>query len=55
MKLLALMVMEIEGAYVDFDTNELQVDENTIPLSSLGMDANDYVLDLNFTIKQTYD
>ena len=52
-KLFALMVLEVDGMYVDLDTMNLKYDygNQTVPLSAFGIDGPDAILNLNLTVK----
>ena len=59
-KLFALMVFEIDNLTIDFESGHLIYQNNSsnpskIPLSALGLSPEDYILNLNFTVTQTYD
>ena len=56
-KLLSLMVLEVDGVYVDFDTRELCFNDgaDTVPLAFLGLTDEDYIIDVELTVQQTYE
>ena len=52
-KLFALMIMDIEGMYIDFDHLELRYNDgnSTLPLSAFGLTEVDRTLELDFVVK----
>ena len=56
-KLFALMIMDNEGMYIDFDNLELRYNDgnSTLPLSAFGLTEVDKTLELDFIVKQVYD
>lgn len=56
MNMLALMTYQIDGMYVDFETNHIRYNfgNDAIPLSVLGIEPRDAVLNFYYTIKQTF-
>lgn len=60
-KLFALMVFEINDLSIDFESQEIILYQNVmsnftkVPLSTLGLSPEDYLLNFNFTVTQTYD
>ena len=52
-KLLSLMVLEVDGVYVDFETRELCFNDgaDTVPLTFLGLTDEDYIIDIELTVQ----
>lgn len=55
MKLFAIMVAQIDDAYVNFSDAVLTFADLDIPLETFGIDANTFAVELIYTLKSTYE
>ena len=55
MKLFAIMIAQIDDAYVDFSNQMLHFIDMDLPLSMLGITPDLLYLELPYTLKATYE
>ena len=55
MKLFAIMVAQIDDAYVDFSEAMLSYADLEIPLSTFGIEADTFAVELYYNLKSTYE
>ena len=55
MKLFAIMVAQIDDAYVDFSEAMLSYADLEIPLSIFGIEADTFAVELYYNLKSTYE